>query len=70
VPERRRIAVTGIGPVTPIGTGVEEFWSAMIAGRSGAGAITRFDATDFKSRVAAEIHDFEQRPRWPWPTPA
>jgi len=59
VPEQRRIAVTGIGPVTPIGTGVEDFWAGLLAGRSGAGPITRFDATDFKSRVAAEIHDFE-----------
>jgi 3-oxoacyl-[acyl-carrier-protein] synthase II len=59
VPERRRIAVTGIGPVTPIGTGVEDFWAAMVAGKSGAGPITRFDATDFKSKVAAEIHGFE-----------
>jgi 3-oxoacyl-[acyl-carrier-protein] synthase II len=59
VPERRRIAVTGMGPVTPIGTGVEDFWAAMVAGRSGAGPITRFDATDFKSRVAAEIDGFE-----------
>jgi len=59
VPERRRIAVTGIGPVTPIGTGVEDFWASLMAGRSGAGPITRFDATDFKSKVAAEIHGFE-----------
>ena len=59
MPERRRIAVTGIGPVTPIGTGVEDFWAAMVAGKSGAGPITRFDATDFKSKVAAEIHGFE-----------
>ncbi len=59
MPERRRVAVTGIGPVTPIGTGVEDFWAGLVAGRSGAGPITRFDATDFKSRVAAEIHDFE-----------
>jgi 3-oxoacyl-[acyl-carrier-protein] synthase II len=59
VPERRRIAVTGVGPVTPIGTGVEDFWAAMVAGRSGAGPITRFDAKDFKSKVAAEIHGFE-----------
>ena len=59
MPERRRIAVTGIGPVTPIGTGVEEFWAAMVAGKSGAGPITRFDATDFKSKVAAEIDGFE-----------
>lgn len=59
MPEQRRIAVTGIGPVTPIGTGVEDFWAGLVAGRSGGGPITRFDATDFKSRVAAEIHDFE-----------
>ncbi|MEA2590481.1 MAG: 3-oxoacyl-[acyl-carrier-protein] synthase [Actinomycetota bacterium] len=59
MPERRRIAVTGIGPVTPIGTGVEDFWAAMVAGKSGAGPITRFDATDFKSKVAAEINGFE-----------
>jgi 3-oxoacyl-[acyl-carrier-protein] synthase II len=59
VPEQRRIAVTGIGPVTPIGTGVEDFWAAMVAGKSGAGPITRFDAKDFKSKVAAEIHGFE-----------
>ena len=59
MPEQRRIAVTGIGPVTPIGTGVEDFWAGLVAGKSGAGPITRFDATDFKSRVAAEIHDFE-----------
>ena len=59
MPERRRIAVTGIGPVTPIGTGVEDFWAGLVAGKSGAGPITRFDAADFKSRVAAEINDFE-----------
>ena len=57
--ERRRIAVTGIGPVTPVGTGVEDFWDSIVAGRSGAGPITRFDATDFKSKVAAEIKDFD-----------
>ncbi|HXL41297.1 MAG TPA: beta-ketoacyl synthase N-terminal-like domain-containing protein, partial [Actinomycetota bacterium] len=39
MPERRRIAVTGIGPVTPIGTGVDDFWAGLVAGRSGAGPI-------------------------------
>ena len=51
--------MTGIGPVTPIGTGVEDFWSGMVEGRSGAGPITQFDATDFKSRVAAEVKGFD-----------
>jgi 3-oxoacyl-[acyl-carrier-protein] synthase II len=50
--------VTGIGPVTPIGTGVETFWASMTAGTSGAGPITRFDATDYKSRIACEVKDF------------
>jgi 3-oxoacyl-[acyl-carrier-protein] synthase II len=52
------VVVTGIGPVTPIGTGVEEFWSSLVAGRSGAGPITRFDTTDFKSKIACEVKDF------------
>ena len=59
MPDQRRVAVTGIGPVTPIGTGVEDFWASLVAGRSGAGPITRFDATDFRSKVAAEIDGFD-----------
>jgi 3-oxoacyl-[acyl-carrier-protein] synthase II len=59
VRDARRVVVTGLGPVTPIGTGVDDFWSALVAGRSGAGPITRFDATDFKSQVACEINDFD-----------
>ena len=59
MPDRRRIAVTGIGPVTPVGTGVEEFWAGLTSGRSGGGPITRFDTTDFKSKVAAEVKDFD-----------
>lgn len=59
MPDRRRIAVTGIGAVTPVGTGVEEFWSSIVAGRSGAGPITRFDASGFKSQVACEVKDFD-----------
>lgn len=55
----RRVVVTGMGLVTPLGTGVEKNWEALIAGRSGIGPITRFDASDFSSRIAGEVRDFD-----------
>ena len=55
---RRRVVVTGLGLVTPLGTGVEKNWSALVAGRSGVGPITRFDCHDFPSRIAGEVRDF------------
>jgi 3-oxoacyl-[acyl-carrier-protein] synthase II len=54
----RRVVVTGVGLVTPLGTGVEKNWEALIAGRSGVGPITRFDAADFPTRIAGEVKDF------------
>lgn len=57
----RRVVVTGIGCVTPIGTGVEGLWEGLRARRSAVRAITRFDPTPFRSRVAAEIPDFRPR---------
>lgn len=60
VPEgRRRVAITGIGPVTPVGLGVDDFWDALVNGRSGAGPITRFPTDDFPVKIAAEIRDFD-----------
>jgi 3-oxoacyl-[acyl-carrier-protein] synthase II len=55
---RRRVVVTGVGLVTPLGTGVEKNWTALMAGRSGVGPITRFEASDFPSRIAGEVRDF------------
>lgn len=55
----RRVAITGIGPVTPIGIGVEAFWSSLVSGRSGVGKVEGFDTTDFPSRIAAQVHDFK-----------
>jgi 3-oxoacyl-[acyl-carrier-protein] synthase II len=51
----RRVVVTGLGLVTPLATGVEETWSRLVAGRSGAGSITRFDASDLSCRIACEL---------------
>jgi 3-oxoacyl-[acyl-carrier-protein] synthase II len=55
----RRVVVTGVGLVTPLGTGVEKNWEALMAGRSGIGPITRFNAEDFPTRIAGEIRDFD-----------
>ena len=58
-----QIVITGIGVVTPIGTGTPAFWESLVAGRSGAGPITRFDADGYPVRIAAEIDDFDPT-RW------
>lgn len=55
---KRRVVVTGMGAVTPIGNNVEEFWSSVKAGKVGIGEITKFDTTDYKVKIAAEVKDF------------
>jgi 3-oxoacyl-[acyl-carrier-protein] synthase II len=55
---RRRVVVTGIGPVTPIGAGVGPFWEALLAGRSGVSPIEHIDASELPVKIAGEIHDF------------
>jgi len=55
----KRVVVTGVGLVTPLGTGVEKTWSALCAGKSGIGPITKFDASDIGVNIAAEVKDFE-----------
>ena len=54
----RRVVVTGLGMVTPLGTGVAKNWEAVCAGKSGIGNITKFDASGFASRIAGEVTDF------------
>jgi 3-oxoacyl-[acyl-carrier-protein] synthase II len=56
---KRRVVVTGLGLVTPLGNTVEATWAGMMAGRSGAGPITKFDAGDFPVRFACEVKDFD-----------
>jgi 3-oxoacyl-[acyl-carrier-protein] synthase II len=56
---RRRVVVTGLGLVSPVGIGVSAGWADILAGRSGITRITRFDATGFPSRIAGEVKDFD-----------
>ncbi|MDH5405602.1 MAG: beta-ketoacyl-ACP synthase II [Candidatus Aminicenantes bacterium] len=55
----RRVVVTGIGLITPVGIGTEESWSAICKGKSGVGPITRFDASEYATRIAAEVKGFD-----------
>ena len=57
----RRVVVTGIGAVTPLGLTAAETWSAMLEGKNGIAPITLFDTTDFKTKLAAEVKGFEPR---------
>ena len=56
---KRRVVVTGLGAITPIGLGVEEFWKAVRAGETGFGPITAFDTTEYKCKVAAQVKGFD-----------
>ncbi len=53
------IVVTGLGALTPIGHTVDAFWKHLLAGTSGAGPITKFDPSDFRTKIACEVHDFD-----------
>jgi 3-oxoacyl-[acyl-carrier-protein] synthase II len=56
---KRRVVVTGLGAVTPLGNDVETTWEGLLAGRSGIGLITRFDPSDLDVRIAGEVKDFD-----------
>ena len=55
----RRVVVTGIGAVTPVGNNVPDFWEALKNGKNGSGPITRYDAGQCKYKLAAEVKDFD-----------
>ncbi|MDA9101049.1 beta-ketoacyl-[acyl-carrier-protein] synthase family protein [Omnitrophica bacterium] len=57
--KKTRVAVTGIGAITPIGIGIEETWNASLAGRCGTGPVTLFDASGYETQTAAEVKDFK-----------
>ncbi|MGK7393971.1 MAG: beta-ketoacyl-ACP synthase II [Candidatus Cyclobacteriaceae bacterium M3_2C_046] len=55
----KRVVVTGLGAITPLGNSVNEYWNSLIQGKSGAGSITKFDASQFKTQFACEVKDFD-----------
>lgn len=60
---KRRVVVTGLGAVTPVGNTVPEYWDSIRAGRVGIGEITKFDTSDYKVKLAAEVKDFTAKER-------
>lgn len=60
---KRRVVVTGLGMVTPLGLDTDESWTALINGRSGIGPITRFDTSDYATKIAAEVKGFDPEKR-------
>lgn len=58
---KRRVVVTGMGAITPIGNNVEEFWNGIKEGRNGIDEITKFDTTDYKVKLAAEVKNFNAK---------
>lgn len=55
---KKRVVITGMGTVTPIGTGVENTWKALLEGKSGVGPLTHFDCSEYTTRIAGQINDF------------
>ena len=54
-----RVVITGMGAITPIGTGKDAFWNALLEGKNGISRITRFDPTEYKAQIAGEVKDFD-----------
>ena len=57
--ERRRVVVTGLGVITSLGKTIDSYWESLLAGKSGIGKVTRFDASEYSSQVGAEVDDFD-----------
>ncbi len=60
--KERRVVVTGMGVVSPLGHTIEQMWAAIQAGKSGIGPLTKFDTEGYTSKVAGEVRDFD--PHW------
>ena len=56
---QRRVVITGLGQVSPVGNDVQTAWNNLLSGKSGIGLITRFDASDINSQIAGEVCDFD-----------
>ena len=63
----RRVVVTGLGAVTPLGHQLDTFWKNLLAGQCGIDRITAFDATAFDTKIAGAVKDFDPTPAFPSP---
>src|SRR5258708_4527188 len=63
----RRVVVTGLGIVSPLGNDLDTFWSQLLAGQCGVGNITSFDASGYDTRIAAQVKNFDPAPAFPSP---
>src|SRR5688500_1454563 len=63
----RRVVVTGLGAVTPLGNTVDELWTSLLKGECGVDKITSFDASQFDTQIAAEVKNFDPSPAFPSP---
>ena len=63
----RRVVVTGMGVVSPLGNDLDTFWNNLVAGRCGIDRITAFDPSDFDTRIAGQVKDFDPLPAFPSP---
>ena len=61
--EKRRVVITGMGTINPLGNSLEEAWASIVAQRSGIAPITLFDAADYKTRIAGEVKEFDPAAR-------
>ena len=57
--ETRRVVITGMGALTPVGNNVPAFWEGLLAGKNGIGPVTRFDTAEYKAKLAAEVKGFD-----------
>lgn len=57
--QNKRVVITGLGAITPIGKNLADYWDALLQGKSGVGAVTLFDASDHACQIAAEVKDFD-----------
>jgi 3-oxoacyl-[acyl-carrier-protein] synthase II len=56
---KKRVVITGLGAITPVGIGTDAYWQSLLAGKSGIGLITRFDASEYTTQIAGEVKDFD-----------
>lgn len=63
LPGRRRVVITGMGVVTPIGNDIPSFWQSLLAGKSGAARLAAFDTSDLEVQIGAEVKGFEPTQR-------